>query len=205
MDKHANLLKKGINMKIYGITGAIGCGKTTLANIFSKMGYDVFDADKAVALIYKNEDFLIQLRNNFPRVFKNNDIDKKLLRQIVFSNQNELLKLEDLIEPFLQKLFIDKMNESAQKQGILFIDAVLLFEKGWNRFCEKVICVTVDPEIQKQRVIKRDNITEDDFYKIYHLQMNNGIKCQISDIVVDTNCSLEELENKANKILKELK
>ena len=204
MDKQANLLMKGDNMKIYGITGAIGCGKTTLADIFNKMGYDVFDADKTVALIYKDEDFLIQLRNSFPRVFKNGVVDKRLLRQIVFSNQKELLKLEDLIEPFLQKLFINKINESAQKQGILFIDAVLLFEKGWNRFCEKVICVTVDSEIQKQRVMKRDQITEEDFYKIYHLQMSNGIKCQISDIVVDTNCSLEELEKKAKQIIRNL-
>ena len=192
-------------MKIIGITGAIGCGKTTLSTIFKNMGYEVFDADKSVALIYKNENFLLQLKSIFPRVFKNNAVDKRLLREIVFSNQKELLKLEDLIEPFLQKLFIDKINEMSKKQGILFIDAVLLFEKGWNRFCEKVICVTVDPNIQKQRVMKRDNITEDDFYKIYHLQMNNGIKCQISDIVVDTDCSLEVLENKARKILKELK
>ncbi|MBR1605531.1 MAG: dephospho-CoA kinase [Alphaproteobacteria bacterium] len=192
-------------MKIIGITGAIGCGKTTLSTIFKNMGYEVFDADQSVALIYKNENFLLQLKSIFPRVFKNNAVDKRLLREIVFSNQKELLKLEDLVEPFLQKLFIDKINEMSKKQGILFIDAVLLFEKGWNRFCEKVICVTVDPNIQKQRVMKRDNITEDDFYKIYHLQMNNGIKCQISDIVVDTDCSLEVLENKARKILKELK
>lgn len=191
-------------MKIYGITGAIGCGKTTLADIFHRLGYNIFDADKGVADIYKNESFLHQLQGEFPRVFNNGKVNKKLLRQIVFSNQKELLKLEEIIEPFLQKMFIEKINEYSKKDDILFIDAVLLFEKGWNRFCEKVICVTVDPEIQKQRVMKRDGITEEDFHKIYNLQMSNGIKCQISDIVVDTNCSLDELEKKAKEIIRKL-
>ena len=189
-------------MKIVGITGAIGCGKTTLANKIKKLGYEVFDADKEVGKIYQNEDFLNQLKGAFPRVFNNNCFDKKLLRKIVFSNQKELLKLEEIIEPFLQSLFMAEIKKAEQKKGILFIDAVLLFEKGWNRYCEKVICVTVDHEIQKQRVMCRDHISEEDFYKIYHLQMNNDLKCQMSDIVVDTNCSLQELENKAKELVR---
>ena len=191
-------------MKVIGITGAIGCGKTTLASVINKLGYEIFDADKEVANIYKNEDFLHQLKSIFPRVFNGCGVDKKLLRRIVFSNQKELLKLEYIIEPFLQQLFINKIEDSKQKDGILFIDAVLLFEKGWNRFCEKVICVTVDAETQKQRVMCRDNITEEEFYKIYHLQMANDLKCQMADIVIDTNCSLKELEQKAKELVRVL-
>ncbi len=191
-------------MKVIGITGAIGCGKTTFANIIKKMGYEVFDADKEVALIYENENFLQLLKSVFPRVFNSNGVDKKLLRKIVFSNQQELLKLEDIIEPFLHQIFVHKINETADKKGVMFIDAVLLFEKGWNHFCKKVICVTVDPEIQKNRVMARDHLTEEEFFKIYHLQMNNDLKCKMSDIVVDTNCSLEELEKKAKEVLRNI-
>lgn len=191
-------------MKIIGITGTIGCGKTTLANILKKQGCDIFDADKEVGKIYKNEEFLNQLKGAFPRVFNNEGVNKKLLRQIVFSNQHELLRLEEVIEPFLQKIFLEKMKKVEKKKGTLIVDAVLLFEKGWNRFCEKVICVSTDIETQKQRVMRRDHITEEDFYKIYHLQMDNDLKCKMSDIVIDTNCSLEELEKKAKKIFKDL-
>ena len=93
------------------------------------------------------------------------------------------------------------MEKTAHQQGLLFIDAVLLFEKGWNKYCDKIICVKVDFEIQKQRVMKRDNISEEEFLNIYHLQMNNDKKCALSDLVLDTNCGLDELEINVKKIL----
>ena len=188
-------------MKIIGITGAIGCGKTTVANILRKVGYEIFDADAEVKKIYENNNFLALLRDVFPRVFNKDGIDKKLLRRLVFGNQKELLKLEEIIEPFLQDLFIKKIEEVSHQHGILFIDAVLLFEKGWNKYCDKVICVTVDFETQKQRVMKRDDISEEEFLDIYHLQMNNSKKCKISDIVLDTGCPLSQLEVNVKEIL----
>ena len=195
---------KGQKMKVIGITGAIGCGKTTFATIIKNLGYEVFDADKEVGKIYQNDNFLHLLKGVFPRVFKETGVDKKLLRKIVFSNQQELLKLEDIIEPFLHQIFVHKINETANKKGVLFIDAALLFEKGWNHFCKKVICVDVDLETQKKRVMERDHLTEEEFLKIYHLQMNNELKCKMSDIVVDTNCSLQELEKKAKEVIRNI-
>lgn len=191
-------------MKIIGITGAIGCGKTTVSNILRKMGYEVFDADEVVGKIYGNQNFLVQLKGAFPRVFKDNQVDKKLLRRIVFANQKELLKLENIVEPFLKEIFIDTIIKAAKQNGLLFIDAVLLFEKSWNEYCEKVICVTVDDETQKQRVMKRDNISEQEFSDIYHLQMAKDKKCALADIVLDTGCSFDTLENKVKEILKTL-
>ena len=191
-------------MKIIGITGSIGCGKTTFASMIKKLGYEVFDADNEVAKIYENEVFLNCLKNEFPNVFENNLVNKKLLRNIVFGNKNELLRLENIVEPFLQKVFMDKINKVKEEKGTLFIDAVLLFEKGWNKFCNKIICVTVDFNTQKQRVMIRDNISEVDFNNIYNLQMNNKLKCEMSDIIVDTDCSLLELEEKAKNIVRTL-
>lgn len=191
-------------MKIIGITGAIGCGKTTITNILKKYGMEVFDADKEVAKIYEDDNFLNQLKNIFPRIFKQGMIDKKLLRRIVFSNQKELIKLEDIIEPFLQKRFLDRIKEVSEKKGFLFIEAVLLFEKGWNRYCSEVWGVTVDLEIQKQRVMQRDQITEKEFFDIYNLQMSKDLKCQLVDRIIDTGCSLQELENKIKLILGEI-
>ena len=191
-------------MKIVGITGAIGCGKTTLANMIRKLGYEVFDADKEVGQLYENKEFLNVIKNNFPLAFDNGIFDKKKLRKIVFSNQKELLKLETLIEPFLQKLFQDKIKEVSHGEGIFFVDAVLLFEKGWHKYCDKVICVKVDLETQKQRVMKRDKISEKEFFDIYYLQMNSEKKCALADEIIDTGCSLEELEEKAKNVVRNL-
>ena len=192
-------------MKIIGVTGAIGCGKTTVSKIIGNLGYEVFDADNEVKKIYKNSDFLCLLKNAFPRVFCGDILDKQLLRKWVFSDQNKLLILENIIEPFLEDIFLKMINSTASRQGWLFIDAVLLFEKGWNKYCDKVICVDVDLEIQKSRVIKRDCISEKEFFDIYNLQMNNKKKCELSDIVLDTNCSIDDLKVKVKKILDELK
>lgn len=189
-------------MKIIGITGAIGCGKTTISSLFGQMGYDIFDADKEVAEIYKDDAFLFQLKTVFPKIFKNGNIDKKLLRKVVFSDQQELIKLENIVEPFLEKRFTNKIEEVSQKEGLFFIDAVLLFEKGWNKYCQKVICVTVDDDIQKQRVMQRDGISEDEFWDIYHLQMSKDKKCALADIVIDTNCSFEKLKLKVKEIVR---
>ena len=192
-------------MKIVGITGSIGCGKTTVAKIISNMGYEVFDADNEVRKIYKNEDFLFLLKNSFPKVFCDGILDKRKLRNMVFSNQKELLKLEDIIAPFLSDVFLKKINEVSKLKGFLFIDAALLFEKGWSKYCDVIVCVNVDLETQKNRVMERDNISEKEFFDIYNLQMKNEKKCELSDEIINTNCSVEELEIKVKELLNKLK
>lgn len=193
-------------MKIIGITGAIGCGKTTVADMVRNLGYEIFDADLEVKKIYENKNFLMNLRGAFPRIFdKDGRPDKRQLRSLVFHNQKELLKLEDIIEPFLSDVFLQKMNDAARRQGWLFIDAALLVEKGWDKYCDKVICVSADLETQKKRVMERDGISEEEFYDIYHLQMENGKKCALADEVLDTQCSPAELETRVKILLKKLK
>ena len=192
-------------MKIIGITGSIGCGKTTVAKIISNMGYDVFDADNEVRSIYKNSDFLFLLKRTFPKVFCGDILDKRMLRNLVFSNEKELLKLEDIIAPFLSDIFLKKISEVSKLKGFLFIDAALLFEKGWSKYCDIIICVDVDLETQKNRVMKRDNISEKEFFDIYNLQMKNEKKCELSDEVINTDCSTEKLELKVKELLNKLK
>lgn len=201
----STLCFEAVNMKIIGITGAIGCGKTTVANVIRDLGFEVFDADVGVKAIYENPAFLMQLKGVFPRVFrKDGTVDKPLLRKIVFCNQAELLKLENIIEPFLSEMFLNKVNSVAGRQGWLFIDAALLIEKGWNQRCDKVIGVDADLETQKRRVMARDNISEEEFFNIYNLQMNNAKKCELVDVVVNTQCDLSELKQRVKKVLKDL-
>ena len=173
-------------MKIIAITGSIGCGKTYISNMIKKIGYPVFDADKEVRLFYENKDFLNFIKINFPSVFIEKKLDKKKLRNVVFNDNKELKKLEKIIHPLLKQKLKEKVRKIYKKTDLLFIDAALIFEMGWDKYCDYVILADVDKNIQKQRVMKRDNINEKDFEKIIANQTNNEIKKQKADFVINT-------------------
>ena len=107
-------------MKLVGITGSIGCGKTTLAKIVKNLGYSVFDIDSWVRRIYHNKDFLYKLDNLFPNSVVNGIADKRYLRNIVFSDKNKLEQLENLIYPFLNKNIRKTITKYAKKNCICF-------------------------------------------------------------------------------------
>lgn len=176
-------------MKIIAITGSIGCGKTYISSMIKSLGYTVFDADKEVRLIYKNNDFLKMLKENFSSVFENGILNKNNLKKLVFNDKNKLKKLENLIYPFLKIKLKEKIRKSIKNSDFLFIDAALIFEMNWDIYCDYVILADVDKNIQKQRVILRDKISEEDFKKIIANQMDNELKKKMSDFVVDTNLS----------------
>lgn len=181
-------------MIVAAITGSIGCGKTTLAKIVLEMGYPVFDADRWVRRIYNNKDFLSELNRVFEGIVCNGVADKRKLRSIVFRDNKKLKQLENLIHPCLRNEIKKIIRINARKKGILFIDAALLFEMNWDKYCDFIVVADVNPEIQKKRVMKRDNITENDFERINNLQMKNADKIKLADIVVDTNKKLNILK-----------
>lgn len=191
-------------MILVGITGSIGCGKTTLAKIVKSLGYTVFDIDSWVRKIYNNKDFLITLNNIFPNSVINGIANKKYLRSIVFSDSKKLEKLEDIIYPFLNKKIRKTITKYAKKNYICFLDAALLFEKGWNKYCDVIILADVDYEIQKQRVMKRDNISAEDFNKINDIQIKNSDKKILCDIVIDTNNKKNLLKTELIKIIENI-
>ena len=191
-------------MKLVGITGSIGCGKTTLAKIVKSLGYSVFDIDSWVRKIYYNKDFLINLNKSFPNSVIDGVADKRYLRNIVFSDKNKLKELENLIYPFLNKKIRYTISKYAKKNTVCFLDAALLFEKGWNKYCDVIILADVDYNIQKQRVMKRDNISAEDFDKINNIQIKNNDKKLLCDIVIDTNKRKNLLKVELIEIIKNI-
>ncbi|MBR1825837.1 MAG: dephospho-CoA kinase [Alphaproteobacteria bacterium] len=173
-------------MKIIGITGSIGCGKTYLANIIKKMGYSVYNPDKWVRGLYKNKQFLDVIKQNFPTTFENGVFNKRSLRNLVFGDNNELHKLENIIHPFLKRKIKYYIHKFSRKSEFIFFDAALLFEKNWDIYCDYIIVADIDEETQKQRVIKRDNITETDFYKIMKVQIPQSEKRKYADYIINT-------------------
>lgn len=183
-------------MKLVGITGSIGCGKTTIAKIIRSLGYSVFDVDGWVRRIYFNKSFLQMLESHFSGVVINGAADKRAIRKIVFSDNKKLKLLESLIHPFLKETLRQIIRDNAKRDVLLFLDVALLFEMNWDKYCDFILVADVDYEIQKQRVMKRDNVSADDFDKINNVQMKNADKIALADIVVDTDkpCNLLKAE-----------
>ena len=191
-------------MILAAITGSIGCGKTTLANIFKKQGYPVFDADAWVRRLYFKPDFIKLVLQNFPEAQTDGVFDKRKLRLIVFDDKKKLEKLENLIHPFLKKQLKTLIRKNAKSDDILFLDAALLFELGWEKYCDFVIAVNVDEEVQKQRVMQRDNVSLEHVEKIIQKQMSQQEKVKKADWVVETDVPLNLLKVAALEIIKGL-
>lgn len=191
-------------MKLIGITGSIGCGKTTIAGLIKDLGYTVYDADIWCRGLYYQKDFLEVIKEYFPEAFFNGCFNKRELRNLVFNNNSRLKKLESLIHPFLRKKLFSTIKKHSKSDDIIFIEVALLFEMGWNKYCSSIIVADVDYEIQKQRVMNRDNISASDFDKIVKVQLDNEYKKVLSDYVINTDKKLGVLKVELIKLIRDL-
>ena len=191
-------------MKIIGVTGAIGCGKTFLSKIIKELNFVVYSIDNWGRNLYNNKKFLKIIEKEFPIAFDNNIFNKRKLRNYVFENPYELKKLESIIHPLLKDKLKKIINKNAKRNCPIFLDLALLYEMKWDKYCDYVIVVDVDNEIQKQRVMNRDKISEQDFYNIIKAQMSKNIKKERADIVINTDNTKEYLKSELIKIFMEI-
>ena len=187
-------------MHLIGITGFIGSGKTTVGEILKDLGYVVFDMDVWCRKMYFEEDFLHIIKKNFPQTFENNLFNKRKLRNLVFSNEKELQKLEDLTHPYLKKKFIKMIHKNRFNPYVFFIESALLFKMGLSQYCSNIIITTAPYEIMEQRVIKRDKITKTDFENIFNNQ-DKLIEPDLSCFIINTNQKLTTLKSEILQIL----
>ena len=157
------------------ITGNIGSGKSTITKIIRELGFKVFDSDKEVKKALTNKDLINQISKEFkskiPGLIKRNTINKDKLGEFVFSNPEELKKLEQLVHPKVweskEKFFKKNFNEQA-----VFLDIPLLFEKKLQSKFDFIIRTRVSEEVQKKRVLKRKNMTNAKFNHIRKAQID---------------------------------
>lgn len=175
---------------ILGLTGSIGMGKSTVAQMFRELGVPVFDADAAVrAMQGPGGELLPAIEAAFPGTTGPAGVDRKGLREKVFSDPVALARLEAIVHPAVAKARQAFVLAQADMLIVVF-DVPLLFEKGLESEVDKVVVVSAPAEIQRARVLARDGMTEEVFAAILATQMPDAEKRQRADCVIDTGTSL---------------
>lgn len=184
---------------LLGLTGSIGMGKSTTAKLFAEAGCAVWDADAAVHRMYsKGGAAVAALAEALPDAVMDGEVSRDQLKKMIGRDAEVLKTLEKIVHPLVgedRAQFIKKATAD-----IVVLDIPLLFETGGNRAMDAVVCVSVSPEIQKDRVMARGTMTAEQFEQIRAKQMPNDEKCTQSDFVVVTD-TLEHAREQVNDIV----
>lgn len=193
-------------MKIYGLTGNIGTGKSTVAKMFGDLGAFIVDADKVAREIVKpGEEAWKEIVSHFGERILNEDksLDRKKLADIVFNNKEERNKLNEITHPIIIESIKKRISESTSE--IIIIEAALLEKSGSLKdMLNGVIVVTADPEIQIKRIKKRDGVSNKEVEARIDSQVSNSDKIKNADFIVTNNSDLTNVEKQVKSIWKSI-
>ncbi|HVG42149.1 MAG TPA: dephospho-CoA kinase [Chitinophagaceae bacterium] len=170
-----------------GLTGGIGSGKTTVAQLFSLLDIPVYNADAASKRLYVTDKELIaSLKNAFGESIYTNDVlNKQQLSAIVFNDQQKLELLNSLVHPPTIKDAKDWMER--QSSPFIIKEAALIFESGSAEGLDYVIGVSAPKHIRLQRVMQRENVTREEVVLRMNRQINEDIKMKLCDFIIINN------------------
>ncbi len=184
--------------KIIGLTGSIATGKSTVSKYLIKKGYKVVDADKITHELMKKDNInYLEIVNYFGNSIldKDDEIDRKKLANIVFSDKNKLNALNNLTHPNIFNKINETIEESDEK--IIFLDIALLIEfiknNSWNISLDEIWLVYVNKDIQLERLMKRNDFTEKEAKIRIKSQMDIDEKIKYADFILYNDKDLEYL------------
>jgi dephospho-CoA kinase len=193
-------------MKILGLTGSIGMGKSATAALFKEADIAVFDSDKTVHdLMIKDGAAVEEIAAVFPQALKEGEIDRKILGAVVFKDAEALKKLESILHPKVFKSrqqFLKNQYEAGAK--MVLIDVPLLFETGTDTLCDYIVVVTAPEDIQRERVLARENMTAEKLNSILAKQTPDEIKRQLADFLIFTDQGFEAARADVTKIIEQV-
>lgn len=188
-------------MIVLGLTGSVGMGKSTTAQMFVDQGVPMFDADAAVHQLYAGEAAPL-IEREFPGVTAGGKVDREKLSERVVGKPEALAKLEKLIHPLVGKLRAEFMKNAEQSGAkTVLLDIPLLFETGDQSKFHAVVVVSAPPEVQRERVMARPGMTAEKFEAILKRQMPDSEKRARADFVINTGEGLESARNQVKQVL----
>jgi len=190
-------------MKIIGLTGSIGMGKSTTAEMFADLGCRVFDADAAVHELYaKNGRAVPLIRAVFPDAISDGAVNRKRLGDHMRSDPLNLKVLESFIHPWVGEMRAEFLAKAKTDQitAVVF-DVPLLFETGGDAHVDASVVVTAPANVQRERVMARSGMSEDLFQMILSKQMPDAEKRRRADYIVETHKGFDAARAQVARIL----
>jgi dephospho-CoA kinase len=188
-------------MRILGLTGSIGMGKSTTAKLFTEAGVPVYDADAAVHKIYEGE-AAPAIEAAFPGTTDGGKVDRAKLSAKVVHDPAAIKQLEEIVHPMLGASR-QKFLEEAERSGapVVVMDIPLLFETGGEKRVDAVVVVSTDPATQRERILARGTMTNEALDAILARQLPDAEKRKRADFVVDTSHGLDPVRTAIRDIL----
>ena len=194
-------------MLLIGITGSIGMGKSTVAQMFKEYGYGVYNADDTVHYIYENDEEVIKkVEGKFPGSTKDGVVNRMALRDILNQDPSKFKDLELIVHPATRKyqiIYIKKLIEEGKMGCVL--DIPLLFETGGEKYVDVSVVVMASNATQQTRVVLERKMPIEIFNAIKGQQMPDRDKLKKADYIISTDCDLEKTEAEVKEVVEKIK
>jgi dephospho-CoA kinase len=192
---------RGEEMRVVGLTGSIGMGKSTTAKMFMRRGVPVHDSDAAVHRLYSGA-AVVPIEAAFPGVVENGVVDRSRLAERVVGDREALLQLEAIVHPLVREsenAFLARMK--AETRRLVVVDVPLLFETQATHRVDAIVVVTADAEVQRARVMARPGMTEERFAGLLARQVADAEKRRGAHFLVDSGRGMEPADRAVAAIL----
>lgn len=189
---------------IVGLTGGMGCGKSTVAKCLKTLDIPISDADNIAKKVMENEETLKLLREVFDKdIFcENGKINNKKLSEVLFSNNKKRKALNKIVHPKVwQYMYKEAKMYENQDEKVIFFDVPLLIESGWNKLVNEVWVVKTNYDLRIKRLKKRTNLSKESIEKRILCQMPETEKEKFADVIINNNYTFEETKK---QVIKEL-
>ncbi|WP_426358418.1 dephospho-CoA kinase [Pseudocolwellia sp. HL-MZ19] len=187
---------------VVGLTGGIGSGKTTVANMFNALGVELIDADIIAREVVEPESFALdKIKQHFGDDFIQVDgyLDRTKLRHKVFSSEVDKQWLNNLLHPLIRESILSKISNSSGQYCILV--APLLFENNLTQYVNRTLVIDVAESIQIERTVKRDNSNAKVIESIIASQISRDERLKLADDIIDNSTTdLSLIAKKVNDL-----
>ena len=190
-------------MRVLGLTGGIGSGKTMVDEMFTQLGAELIDADQlAREVVEPGQPALEEIASNFGRdvLLPNGRLDRRKLGGIIFADASARARLNAITHPRIQERIEAAITGRRDRAGVLIVDIPLLYEAARTGLVEKVIVVWVDPPTQQRRLIERGGLTDEEARQRVAAQMPLDEKRALADHVIDNTGSREATRRQVEAI-----
>lgn len=193
---------------VVGLTGQTGAGKSTVSDYLRENGMVVIDADKVAREVVETGSACIaDIALEFGCEYINADgtLNRKRMAKTVFTDKAKLKKLNALMFPYIIRRLCEEIERSRQEgEGIIVLDAPTLFESGADRECDYVVSVIADEQSRKERIIRRDGLTQQEAQERIDAQHDEEYYKSRSDEILENNEGVDSLKNRTSALISRL-